>query len=184
VSVKADPRNPANVKFDLYVGDLARPTHAIDATGAGAVDYLVRFVGPAVEDPNTGTKNPLYYAAAELAPSGTFTFYAGEAQSVDLCSVSACTPHVLNYPAPPQGGTLATGSVVGTINKYGQDYIEIVVPRSVLGGLSTGSLMESLSGFVLARSKSASLTITTVEGESGITPVEVDGACCRDVNTP
>ena len=41
---------------------------------------------------------------------------------MDLCSVSACTPHVLNYPAPPQGGTLVTGSVVGTINKYGQDY--------------------------------------------------------------
>ena len=98
--------------------------------------------------------------------------------------MSACTPHVLNYPEPPQGGTLVTGSVVSTSNKYGKDYIEIVVPRSVIGGISTGALLESFSGFVLARDKSASVTITTAEAEAGITPVEVDGACCRDVTSP
>jgi hypothetical protein len=184
VTVKADPLNPLNLKFDLYVGDLANPTNALSATRAGAIDYVVRFVGPAVVDPNTGAKNPIYFAAAELVPGGAFTFYAGEAESVDLCSVSACTPHVINYAAPPQGGILVTGSVVGTVSRYGKDYVEIVVPRAVLGGLSAGSLMESLSGYVLARNKSASLTITTAEAEGGITPIEVDGACCRDVTSP
>jgi hypothetical protein len=79
---------------------------------------------------------------------------------------------------------LVTGSVAAVSSQYGKDYIDIVVPRSVIGGISVGSLLESLSGYVLARDKSAGLTITTQEGEAGITPVEVDGACCLDVTAP
>src|SRR5437588_2517436 len=41
--------------------------------------------------------NTLYFAAMQTT-GGVPTFYAGRTQSVDLCSVSACFPHVLTYP--------------------------------------------------------------------------------------
>ena len=140
---------------------------------------MARWTGPAFVDPQTGTKNPIYYASVEVQPGGLTTFFAGEAQSVDLCSVSACTPHIVNYPAPPQGGTLVTGQL--RLGKKGApDQWVVTVPRSVVGNPPVGSLLESFSGFTLARNHSASLPITTDEGEAGITPIEVDGVCCRD----
>src|SRR5260370_13265796 len=38
-------------------------------------------------------------------------FYAVKAQSVDLCSVSACFPHVITYPEPGLGGSRENGSI-------------------------------------------------------------------------
>src|SRR5207237_8202019 len=53
----------------------------------------------------------IYYAAMENTALNQPTFFAGKAQSVDLCSVSACFPHVITYPEPTFGGSAEPGSV-------------------------------------------------------------------------
>jgi hypothetical protein len=176
----ARARGSNDLVFTFDISSLNNLQHALDATGAPAVDYVARWIGPAFVDPQTGTKNPIYYVSVEVQSGGVATFFAGEAQSVDLCSVSACTPHILNYPAPPQGGTLVTGQLKLGKKPSNPDQWVITVPRSVVGNPPVGSLLESLSGYTLARNHSASLPITTAEGEAGITPIEVDGVCCRD----
>src|SRR5438093_2943276 len=40
------------------------------------------------------------FRSAMQTSGATPTFYAGQTQSVDLCSVSACFPHILTYPEP------------------------------------------------------------------------------------
>ena len=52
----------------------------------------------------------LYYAAMQNTAANQPAFYAGQTQSVDLCSVSACFPHVLTYPEPGLGGSQESGS--------------------------------------------------------------------------
>ena len=167
--------------FRLHINSADLLGEALVETGATAVDYVVRWIGPAYEDPETGTKNPIYYAAAEVRdPTGDPRYFAGEAQSVELCSVSACTPHVINYPAPPQGGTYVTGEVQhNTANPFDHDHIVIRVPRSLVGA-NVGSLLESLSVFTFARQKTASTQITQAEAESGRLPIMIDGVCCRE----
>src|SRR5581483_8208205 len=55
--------------------------------------------------------NTIYYAAAANNAANQPSFYAGAAQSVDLCSVSACFPHVITYPEANLGGTAEPGSI-------------------------------------------------------------------------
>jgi hypothetical protein len=166
----------SNFVFKVDVSSLDDLGQAVSRTGAGAVDYVVRWIGPAVVDPIDGIRNPMYFAAAE-STGGAPTFFAGKAVTVELCSVSGCFPHVTDYPAPPNGGTAVTGTVVqGSHAK--PDSLIITVPKSLVGG---GSLLESLSVFTFARSHSASQPITNAEGEAGILPIQVDGVCCVDV---
>jgi hypothetical protein len=40
---------------------------------------------------------------------GQDQFFAGQAQSIDLCSVSACFPHVIFYPEFGLGANTVTG---------------------------------------------------------------------------
>jgi hypothetical protein len=165
----------SNFVFKVDVSSLDDFGQALSATGAGAVDYVVRWIGPSVVDPTDGTRNPIYYAAAESTGSAP-TFFAGKAVTIELCSVSGCFPHVTDYPAPPNGGTTVTGSLVQG-SKGNPDSLLITVPKSLVGG---GSLLESLSVFTFARSHSASQPITSTEGEAGILPIQVDGVCCAD----
>jgi hypothetical protein len=178
-SVTSDPGS-GDLLFRLAVSSLDDLNHALTATGAGAVEWVVRWTGPAVNDPETGLQNPLYYAAVEVMPGGIPTFFAGKAQSVDLCSVSACTPHIVNYPAPPQGGAFVTGQLHLSFDPGAPDSWSIRVPRSAVGNPQMGSLMESLSAFTLARNHTASVPISNSDGEAGITPIEIDGVCCRE----
>jgi hypothetical protein len=180
VSVSTAPNAPHDLIFRLSAKSLDDLNHALVATGAQAVEWVVRWTGPPVTDPDTGLQNPIFYAAVEVRPGGIPTFFAGKAQSVDLCSVSACTPHIVNYPAPPQGGTLVAGQLNLSPDPGAPDSWIIQVPRSLVGSLGGGSPMESFSAFTLARNHPASLPITTAEGEAGITPVEIDGVCCRE----
>src|SRR5205823_13466312 len=53
----------------------------------------------------------LSYAAMENTPANQPSYYAGKVQSIDLCSVSACFPHVLTYPEPGFGGTAEPGTI-------------------------------------------------------------------------
>jgi hypothetical protein len=130
---------------------------------------------------STGVRNPIYYAAVEVKSGVAVpTFFAGPAASIDLCSVSACTPHVVDYPAPPNGGTSVNGQVI--LNLPGKpDSFVITVPRSVVGSVTKGAVLESLSAFTFARQDSASIQITNAQAEAGILPIEVDGVCCVNV---
>ncbi len=165
----------ANVVIDLGTSSLADLGHALTATGAGAVDFVVRWIGQSVDDPVQGLENPIYYAAVEALPGGVTQAFAGTATSIDLCSVSACDPHVVDYGGPGNGGTAVSATL-----KHGPgfDYWEIVVPRTLVGNPADGSLLESLSAFTFARKQSASIQIPNADAEAGITPVQVDGVCC------
>src|SRR5919197_474811 len=68
------------LQFKVDVSSLDNLANGPDATGAGAVDYVVRWIGPAV-DSSTGLRNPIYYAAVEVASGGGVpTFFAGAAR--------------------------------------------------------------------------------------------------------
>lgn len=170
-------RDGDDLVFRIGVSSLDAPSNALSATGARAVNYVVRWVGEPV-DSATGKRDPIYYAAVEVG-EGDPIFFAGAARSVELCSVSGCFPHIIEYPAPPNGGTAVTGRLVpGTAGS--PDVWEIRVPRDLVGGPSDTSVLESFSVFSLARNKSATLPITNVEGEAGISPILIDGLCCVD----
>ena len=83
------------------VVDLSKPSLTSAALGAPLLHYVTRWQ----------MGNTLYYAAMQNTAANQPTFYAGKTQSVDLCSVSACFPHVLTYPEPDLGGRQETGAV-------------------------------------------------------------------------
>src|SRR5205823_8640788 len=93
----------------MNVNDLTPTTILTDmgnVSGSNTVQYVTRWQ----------MGNTIYYAMMEtnavLRQAGQDKFYAGTVQSIDLCSVSACDPHVLYYPeAPATGANNETGSV-------------------------------------------------------------------------
>ena len=166
--------------FNLAVSSLDTPADALSITGAQALDYVIRWVGDPIDSP-TGTRNPIYYAAAEVTDLGEPTFFAGPARSIDLCSVSGCFPHIIEYPAPPYGGTSVSGKLVQGASGA-PDHWEIHVPRNLVGGPHDGTMLESLSAFTMARSRPASVPMTNLEHELGISPVVLDALCCVDTS--
>src|SRR5439155_17637160 len=86
----------------MQVADVSKPALTVAAVpGATLLQYVTRWQ----------LGNTIFYAAMSDDAAGQPLFYAGKAQSVDLCSVSACFPHVLTYPEPGLGGTAETGRV-------------------------------------------------------------------------
>jgi hypothetical protein len=117
--------------------------------------------------------NTLYYAAVEQgAAGGPLTWYAGPSSSVDLCSVSACDPHYLTYPAPPAGGTAVTGTVTPTHSTL----YDIAVPASVVGNVGSGSRLEEVMGFSTVSATSAAVPLTNAQADADIVPVQVEGS--------
>ncbi|MHB8513723.1 MAG: hypothetical protein ACYDCC_16370 [Actinomycetota bacterium] len=171
-------RRGDNYVFRIGVDSLANPQNALSATNSTAVDYVVRWVGPQTLT-QFGLRNPIYYAAVEVGRAGAPTYFAGAARSVDLCSVSACDPHGIEYPAPPYGGVAVSGNLV-TSSDIG-DYFEITVPASAVGSPAPGSLIESVGAYAFARSRPASTGYTNAELQAGVAPVEVNGLCCLDL---
>jgi hypothetical protein len=169
----------SNVDVRFTVQSLKDQLGTLAATGAGAIDYVARWTGPPIDDPNTGTRNPIYFVAVEVGPGGTPAFFAGEALAVELCSVSGCFPHIIDYPAPPRGGTAVTGEQLSL--KHGRGAFVVHVPAALIGVQPQGALLESFSAFTFARLKSAAIPFTNAEAEADISPIEIDGICCRDV---
>jgi hypothetical protein len=163
--------------FDIAAASLDNLGDALTATGAGAVDWVVRWTGGPVTNPVQGLENPIYYAAVEALPGGVTQAFAGTATSIDLCSVSACDPHVVDYGGPGNGGTAVT-AVRKQASNF--DYWEITVPRTLVGDPADGSFLESFGAYSFARKQSASVQIPNPDAEAGVTPVQVDGVCCRD----
>jgi hypothetical protein len=166
-----------NIVIDVAAASLDNLNDALTATGAGAVDWVVRWVGAPFVDPVQGLENPIYYAAVEALSGGVTQAFAGKATSIDLCSVSACDPHIVDYGGPGNGGTAVTAEIKHT---GAFTYWEITVPRSLVGSPTDGSHLESFGAYSFARKQTASVQLPNDDAEAGITPVQIDGVCCRD----
>src|SRR5205085_10228579 len=104
-------RTKKQLLIRLSAATLSKLDKAVSATSASDIDYVARWVGPATtKAPGTdGLTNPIYYAAVETDGSSAPSFFTGLARSVELCSVSGCFPHILEYPEPPYAGTSIKG---------------------------------------------------------------------------
>jgi hypothetical protein len=115
----------------------------------------------------------LYYAGVQQsAAAGALSWYAGPSMSVDLCSVSACDPHYITYPAPPAGGV----AVTGTTTKTSSTLYDIKVPVSAIGNMTQDSLLESVTAFSTVSATPAELPLTNAQADADIVPLQVEGA--------
>jgi hypothetical protein len=117
----------------------------------------------------------LYYAEVEQpATGGPSSFFAGGVQSIDLCSVSACTPHYLTYPGPPNGGSEVTGTADPAAGG-GTTYV-LTVPLDAVGDPAPGALLEEVAAYAFAAPQSARQPVTNAQAEveQGI-PVQIEG---------
>lgn len=150
--------------------DLTNPAAtAARITGTNFLQYVTRWQ----------MGNTIYFAAMEHTALNQPIFYAGKAQSVDLCSVSACFPHVSTYPEPGLGRTAETGSIkcpsapsvrnpcTLTINMNGAD----------VGNPTSSSLLEEVGSYSFASAHESGAT-TNAQAEADDVPLEIDGACC------
>jgi hypothetical protein len=126
----------------------------------------------------------LYYAAVQHTSAGSPTFYAGRTQSVDLCSISACDPHVLTYPEPGLGGSQETGNIScpATPSASSPCTLAITVNAADVGNPGKArSRLEEVGTYAFASSHEQGLT-TNPQAEADNVPLEVDGLCCFDFN--
>jgi hypothetical protein len=128
--------------------------------------------------------NTIYYAMMEttpaLAAAGIYQFYAGRAQSIDLCSVSACDPHVIFYPeAPATGANTESGNVSCPARPSSSNpcTVTIHVAGADVGSPTTSSLLEEVGSYAFGAARQQA-AITNPQAESDELPLEVDGICC------
>jgi hypothetical protein len=151
------------------VVDLSNPSLTSAALAAPLLHYVTRWQ----------MGNTLYYAAMQNTAANQPTFYAGKTQSVDLCSVSACFPHVLTYPEPDLGGTQETGGVQcpATPSVKSPCTITVKVNAADVGSPIAKSLLEEVGAYALATSHPEGAT-TNAQAQADNVPLEIDGACC------
>ncbi len=160
----------ATLRVTMKVVDLTDPaTTAAAINGTQYLQYVTRWQ----------MGNTIYYAGFQSDTSNAQTFYAGAAQSVDLCSVSACFPHVITYPEPGVGGTAETGSVAcpATPSVSTPCLVTINLPVGDVGTPTAGSLLEEVGGYAFASSHEQGVT-TNAQAEADNVPLEIDGVCC------
>jgi hypothetical protein len=123
--------------------------------------------------------NTIYYAAMSNNAANQPSFYAGKAESVDLCSVSACFPHVVTYPEANLGGTAETGNVAcpATPSVQSPCTITITVNTADVGGPKATDLLEEIGTYAFAGSHPQGLT-TVAQAQADNIPLEIDGSCC------
>src|SRR5206468_2931635 len=157
----------------MQVADLSNPALTLPAVpGATLLQYVTRWQ----------LGNTIFYAAASTDAAGKPIFYAGKAQSVDLCSVSACFPHVLTYPEPGLGGAAETGSVTCPPAPSASTpcTVTVTVKTSDVGSPSAGSLLEEAGAYAFASSHPQGAT-TNAQALADNVSLQVDGACCYNV---
>ena len=161
--------NGQTLTVTMQVSDLAHPVTAIAAVpGATNVQYVTRWQ----------MGNTIYYAAMENTAANTPIFYAGKQGSIDLCSVSACFPHVLTYPEPGGGtftGVPETGSI--TCGATGPCTLTINVNVADIGRPTGKSLLESVGAYALAAAIQEGAE-DNASAQSDTVPLEIDGVCC------
>ena len=153
--------------------DLSNPAAtALAIAGTSNLQYVTRWQ----------FGNTLYYAAMENTPAPSF--YAGRVQSLDLCSVSACFPHVLTYPEPRFGGTAESesGTVTCPITPSASNPCSVTIAVAVsdvgmTAATAATSLLEEVGAYAMASSilEGAENNATA---ESDTVPLEIDGVCC------
>jgi len=123
--------------------------------------------------------NTIYYAGMENTPLNNPIFYSGKAQSVDLCSVSACFPHVITYPEPLLGGSAESGSIKcpGVPSESNPCTLTINVNVADVGNPTSSSLLEEVGSYSFASAHQSGAT-TNVQAEADDVPLEIDGVCC------
>jgi hypothetical protein len=123
--------------------------------------------------------NTIYYAAMETTALNQPSFFAGKAQSVDLCSVSACFPHVITYPEPGLGGTAETGSVSCPAAPSASNpcTLTIRVQAGDVGGPAGSSLLEEVGTYAFGSAHQQGV-LTNAQAEADDVPLEIDGICC------
>src|SRR5205814_3937219 len=123
--------------------------------------------------------NTVYYAAMENNAANQPIFYAGAMQTIDLCSVSACFPHVLTYPEPGAGSTFTGKTEAGTVScrASGPCTLTIAVKVADVGNPTSASLLESVAAYSLAATLQEGAE-NNVTAQSDTVPLEIDGVCC------
>jgi hypothetical protein len=150
--------------------DLSNPAAtAAKITGTAFLQYVTRWQ----------MGNSIYYAAMENTALNQPTFYAGKAQSVDLCSVSACFPHVILYPEPGLGGSAENGSIKCPSAPSASNPCTLTINVNVadVGNPTSSSLLEEVGSYSFASSHQSGVT-TNAQAEADNVPLEVDGVCC------
>ncbi|HEX6539979.1 MAG TPA: hypothetical protein VF155_12450 [Candidatus Dormibacteraeota bacterium] len=157
---------------DVSAGGVAAASLAVP--GAQFLQYVTRWQ----------MGNTIYYAMMEttpaLAAAGQYNFYAGQAQSIDLCSVSACDPHVIYYPeAPAPGGHAETGSVSCPAVPAPRTpcTITVTVNGGDVGTPAPSSLLEEVGSYAFGAARPQA-AVTNAQAEADELPLEVDGICC------
>jgi hypothetical protein len=155
---------------NMQVTDLANPALAIASVpSATNVQYVTRWQ----------MGNSIYYAAMENTVTNKPIFYAGKMQTIDLCSVSACFPHVMTYPEPGAGPTFTGVAQPGSITcpSTGPCTLRIAVNVADIGGPTPSSLLESVGAYSLAAAIQEGAE-NNASAESDTVPLEIDGVCC------
>jgi hypothetical protein len=127
--------------------------------------------------------NTLFYAGMSTTGAGSRSFYAGRTRSVDLCSVSACDPHVLTYPESGSGGKAEHGTVSCPKNPSATHpcTISILVPGGDIGNAKAGSLLQEVGAYAFATAHPQGST-NNAQALADNVPLEIDGTCCYDFN--
>ena len=158
------------LNVSMQVTDLAHPAATIAAIpGATNLQYVTRWQ----------MGNTIYYAAMENNATNQPIFYAGKQQTIDLCSVSACFPHVLTYPEPGTGPTFTGIPETGSIScpSNGPCTVTIKVRAADVGSPTGKSLLESVGAYSLAAAIQEGAE-DNVSAQTDTVPLEIDGVCC------
>ena len=157
--------------------DLSHPaTTAASIPGTAFLQYVTRWQ----------MGNTIYFAAMENTALNNPMFYAGTAQSVDLCSVSACFPHVITYPEPGfTGGSAESGGIncPAVPSSSNPCTLTINVHVADVGNPTFSSLLEEVSSYSFASAHQFGVT-TNAQAEADDVPLEIDGACCYNTLPP
>jgi hypothetical protein len=167
--------NTLNVTMKVI--DLANP--------AATITQLLKAVNPGTTNLQYVTrwqmKNTIYYAAMENTPLNQPSFYAGEAKSIDLCSVSACFPHVITYPEADPGfsGRTEPGTVNCPASPSASNPCSLTISVNItdVGNPDANSLLEEVGAysFTAALRENAQ---NNGSAESDTVPLQIDGVCC------
>jgi hypothetical protein len=162
--------NGQTLTVTAKVADLSAPaTTAAAIPGTAYLEYVTRWQ----------MGNTIYYAGMANTALNQPSFYAGKAQSVDLCSVSACFPHVITYPEAGAGGTTEHGSVSCPASPSASNpcTLTIKVAAADVGSPTSKSLLEEVGTYSFATSHLQGTT-TNAQADADSVPLEIDGACC------
>ena len=123
----------------------------------------------------------LFYAGMSMTASGSRSFYAGRTRTVDLCSVSACFPHVLIYAESGQGGKREKGKVSCPRRPSAKHPCTLVIHVAIrdVGKPKPASVLQEVGAYAFATSHPQGTT-TNAQAQADNVPLELDGACCYD----